>query len=183
MMKIDRKLNLAFSVDTDIGTCYVHSKPMPIEVFQANYKVLAATLADTTMDFRIAPAICRLSLLDKAKAMGPDVEEKVRNDLFAELHNLTRVSIVNDGGARVETSLFECVKKGLIDVELINEIESQLIFFMLILYLPPRGDRASYLAATSSYWNWQLTALNSTDWIKSLSMSTTAESIGETAAA
>lgn len=182
-ISIDDRLNLVFPLESSAGDIYVYSIPIDYMVYKANYKLLSKTfnrLIADKIDFRVAPGVALFSLLEVAEES--DDTEKVQSGLLSEIRRLTSVSLVVEG-ARQVVGLQDCIGKSLLSAELIDEIENQLVFFTLALYVPQRADRATWLNGQCFYWKSLNTALKFTAWTDYFLTLTQAVDFGMTGAA
>src|SRR5215471_10467200 len=129
-VKLDRKLNLVLSVDTENGTIHVHSTPISREVFEDNF--LAISRAFTAVYTNglgpvTGPRVAALLLRDEAKKLG--VWEKTQQSLMHEIYRLT--NIVAPGPNGWETLPFDVARKrGILDDDAASEVENCIVYFI-----------------------------------------------------
>lgn len=170
-MKIDNKLNLVVTV----GDTHFHSMPITKETFERYFKVIGKTFNEIYSDgysFVAGVRIASLMLKETAKDMG--ILDDVQKGLINEIRRLTNVICLTDEGWKplpVEVAL----KSGKIDQEMLDEVENQIVFFILISAMHKKDQVMEFLKPMIDLWGGELTSSNATAWSDSLSTSTTTE--------
>ena len=190
-MKINENLNLVIPVRTDEnGNVLIHGYHTPIsrEVFEANYRILAATkseLAGKGIHYQMdaGPRIAGLVLKDEAakdareignvdKDGNPNIDGALA--LLADIKRLTMILIPTDTGwssVPVDTA----INSGKIDADEWREVESSIVFFTCHYALAKKSERATMGKATASILSGLNTSLSVTEYVISLQTSTTVE--------
>lgn len=185
-MRIDRKLNLVFPVDTAIGTVFVHSTPISREVFEQHYLVLGktfTTLLTNGLSLVQGPNLALLLLRDVAKGTvvpghGGSAWDEVERGLLPEMRRLTNVMVPNSSGYR--TVPFDvATRDGTIDADDAASVESMITFFTVASW----GMRGQSKTEIESFhdgmrllWTAQITSSSCTEYAASLTTSTPEES-------
>jgi hypothetical protein len=178
-VKLNRKLNLVLTLDTDKGSMYVHSTPISREVFEDNF--LAVSRAFTAVYTNglgpiTGPRVAALLLKQEATTLG--VWEKTQQSLMAEIHRLTSVIMPSDTGW--ETIPFDIARKrGIIDNDVASEVENSLVYFTCASSIHLKAEMAVAMDGLSTLWGAQTTSSNATEYMSSLPMLTQEENIGE----
>ena len=187
-MKINEQLNIALPIryDDKGPTLYAYHTPISREVYEANYRVLAATksvLSSKGAHFLMdaGPNIAALTLRDEGRK---DAAERGEFDaqgnpldggaeaLLMELRRLTSVVVPSAKGwdtVPVDVAL----NKAKIDMDEWKEAESALTFFTCHYAPASRKDRERIAQATASLLGASATSSTLTEWIDSLTTSTT----------
>jgi hypothetical protein len=177
--KLNRKLNLVQTIETEKGNVYVHTVPISISVFRDNY--LPISMAFTEMYVRRlgpigGPRIAKYLLLDKAKEL--DVEAHTQQSLLTEIQRLTHVIALGNGGW--ETIPYrEAINRGLLGEEETEKVENTIVYFTCASSIGVRAELELTLDGLRTLWGVQTTLLNVTDHMRSLPISTQAASTGE----
>ena len=182
-MKIERNLNLVVPVESEAGTIYVHSKPISIEVFTRYARVMARSFSILYSDgtsLTAGPRIAAMIVRQEADAMG--VREEVEGGLISEIYRLSNVIILHDGQWQT-MPLVDAKKDGLIDTEIMSEVENAIVFFTLLWRMHTVDTRAEMLDAPLKLWGAELSSLKPMEYANSLQTSTPVESTGETVVA
>lgn len=183
-MKITESLNIALPV---WGAQAFHT-PISREVFEANYRILAATkaaLASKGIQYQMVsgPRIASLTLLDECREDSAE-----RNDfgadglpsdlraraLLAEIKRLTIILAPSTDGydmIPVDTA----IARGVIDSDDWREVESSLVFFTCHVALASKTERVPLIQATASLLNGVSTSSDITEFANSSRISTTPE--------
>src|SRR3974390_2966819 len=128
-VKLNRKLNLVMSVDTDSGPVHIHSTPIGREVFEDNF--LAISRAFTAVYTNglgpvTGPRVAALLLKQEAQTLG--VWERTQQSLMAEIYRLTNV--IAPGATGWEQMPFDVAKKrGILDDSAASEVENCIVSF------------------------------------------------------
>jgi hypothetical protein len=172
-LKIDKKLNLVIPVDrADGSTVYVHSTPLHKDIVALYIRPLAKTFTEIyTQGFGIqsAPKITSTLLRANAKSMGVlDGPEGVEKGLFGEIKRLTNVLAPKDGGGWETVSLENAVKRGFLDEDDFDEVESATSFFMLASALHKRSEVPIILEWMTRSFAGELTSSNASEFADGL---------------
>lgn len=202
-MKIDEKRNLTFPVVTERITKKAEGKevaeeivrvhgfhtPISREVFEANYRILAATksaLASKGMHYLMSsgPLVAGLALRDEGKkdamSRGDVLGDGSPNDhevkaFFAELKRLTMILCPGQNGWEM-LPVDAAINAGHIDADDWREAESSLTFFTCNYAMARKADREATAKATASLLNASITSSNAMEFAASLPSLTPAES-------
>lgn len=160
---------------------WAYHTPISLAVFEANFRILAATKAALFKDgpryaFEVGSRVAALHLRDAGRKDAQerlDVDEQGQprdggvNALLGELRRLT-MTAVPAGAAWESVPLPVAQSRGLLDAEDIAEVDSALVFFTCVYYLTPRHQRASIAGVIASVMSGSITSLPLTDWTASL---------------
>jgi hypothetical protein len=200
-MKIDEKRNLVLPVVTDrlttkqdgqdvteeVVRVYAYHTPISREIFEANYRVLAATksaLATKGSHYLMSsgPRIAALTLKDEGRKDAAsrglfDEHGNMLDDdtaaLFAELKRLTTMLCPGPSGwdlLPVDTA----ISAGKIDSEDWEEAASSIIFFCCHYAMARKADRETVARGTASLLGSSITSSNPMEFAASLPTSTQA---------
>lgn len=177
-MKINEKLNLVIPLERDCGAAYVHSTPISREVFASFYRVLKRT-CDVITDngsnlegmFITGPAIALLALEDMA---GKDGWQAVQKGFINEIRRISSFLFIGNAGWET-MPLADAISRNLIDTDELNEVESRIVFFTVILYLFSKAQQEFMIPSMIAICALRSTSSNSTDFAASLPISTPAE--------
>ncbi|MDR8915795.1 hypothetical protein [Burkholderia multivorans] len=189
MIQINEAMNLVVPVVSDDAGVKVWAYHTPIsrQVFEANYRVLAATKAALMSKGGIymmdsGPRIAALTLLDEgrreAEARGSvDREGRAVDEmtpaLMAEIRRLTMVLVPGPGGWDL-LPIESAVAAGKIDSEDQAETESAIVFFTCICALASKAERKKQASSTASLLKGSITSLSPMEFADSLPNSTKA---------
>jgi hypothetical protein len=177
---IDKNLNIIIPVDTPSGEMKVHSMPISMAAYEANYKLLALTHSDLQLlGVKTAPSVAGLTMADLANEYGLT---KSYQALMAEIHRLTNVCVPTKNGFE-QMPLQDVIDSNLIDEESVKYIEGRLIFFTLIRWLYPPKFRTEFVDMIKIVWGLDSTPLAITAYANSLMTSIKAAITGEKATA
>lgn len=197
MPTIDSALRLVLPLRADAEgkpTAWAYHTPIGMETFDANYRVLAATKAKLFEQggryaFEAGALVAALHLRDEGKkdaAREGDLDDdgKPRDGgvsaLLADFRRLTMVVVPGPGGwdqVPVEVAL----QRGSLDTETWREAESTIVFFTCIYWLTPKAKRRAMADSTASVCGGSTTSSSLTDWIASLTVSTSAANTAKAA--
>jgi len=196
-MKINRKLNLVFPLETDDGMAYIHSMPVSREVFEMNYLVLSMTFMEIyskRLGPIMGPRVAYMVLKDAALSMTPqadskdptfvvdpddDIWGKTQRTLVNEIYRLTNVIVPTKDG--YETIPYIQVKnQKLFDSDTIAEVENALVYFTVASHLHQKSELPLAFAGMERSLNAQSTLLNVTEYMNSLPTLKKVENTGET---
>lgn len=154
-MKINDDLNLVLELDDNR---HLFHTPLSVAVYEANYKILAATQAELFGDglkraFLTGQGIAALTLVDEGKRIATSREEEGDHGASALLDEITRkTTILSPGADGWEFLPVEiAIQKGLLDAQEWKEMLSSIVFFTCACYLSPsraRRDAMKSLAET-----------------------------------
>jgi len=201
-MKIDEKRNLALPVVTEKVTKKVEGKdvtedvvrvwafhsPVSREVFEANYRILAATksaLASKGSHYLMSsgPRIAALTLKDEGRRDAADrgsfdkdgnVVDGETAAFFEEIKRLTMVLCAGAHGwdmLPIETA----ISSGKIDAEDWEEVASSIVFFCCHYAMARKADRETTAKATASLLGASISSSSITEFKDSLPNSTPVE--------
>ena len=190
-MKLDSNLNLVVPIRTnDNGETLIFGYHTPIsrQVFEANYRILAAVkaeLASKNIQYQMAtgPIIAGLVLIDEAKKNAISDGDVDKNGcavidgaiaLLADIKRLTMVLLPTETGW-VSRPVDSAIATGQIDEDEWSEVESALVFFTCHCALVKRAQRAAMFKATSAVLQGVSTSLTLTEFSDSLPPLTKAE--------
>ncbi|AOJ70869.1 MULTISPECIES: hypothetical protein [Burkholderia] len=187
MIQINEAMNLVVPVVTDEAGVRVWGYHTPISraVFEANYRVLAATKASLTSKGAMymmdaGPLIAALTLRDEglreAAARGLVDKDGAPVDLatpalLAEIRRLTMVLVPTAAGWDL-LPLESAVSAGKIDDEDQAEVESAVVFFTCIYALASKAERKNHANRTASLLKGSITSLPPLEFSASLPTST-----------
>lgn len=178
-MRMSEALNLVLP----IGDLHAHHTPISREVFEANYRMLAATRAALSgkgviYQMMAGPRIAKLALLDEARS---DAEERGEFELDstgkpltndgrpvpslsraqALLGEIQRLTVILCPGAKGWDALpvDAAIRAGHVDEEDWAEAQARLVFFTCICSMESRAERAGIAQATASLMKASITSL------------------------
>jgi hypothetical protein len=180
-MKIDKNLNVVTTVTTTAGEeMRVHSMPIGMAVYEANYLLLARTHSELqSLGIKTGPSVARLALADIASQFDMT---KSHNALMSEIRRLTNVCYPTKNGFE-QMPLESSIDEGFLDEETLSYVESLLVFFTLIRWVYPPEYRPMFMDMMRDAWNLASTPFTITEYANSLRTSTKAATSGGTAAA
>jgi hypothetical protein len=169
-MRINEALNIVMPLydddtqDNVIG--WVHSVPIPRLMFEAHYKLLAATLHEITPQGLFGMRTATLTLRD--------ISREKRLDADGFLNEVKRLStFAGLTAAGWETMpLDDAIQHHRISEEDEAEVLNALVVFIAASALMPRAEVRRNLPGIMSAWNARTTSLGSTAWVASLTTST-----------
>jgi len=174
-MRIDKKLNFVFPVDTsDHGTVWVYSIPIARSVFETYYDVLGKVFTkcfdgeDPKHVALTAPQLALPALKAISQTNGTwEGNSGVQRGLLNEIIRLTTIAYAGDKGWE-SLPLDTAVSRQIIDDENLSEIMSSLIFFTSICKVAPRSLASTFLEMAGSLREWQFTLSGFSEWLSSL---------------
>lgn len=201
-MKINEKRNLALPIVTENVTRKVEGKdvtesvvrvwafhsPVSREVFEANYRILAATksaLASKGSHYLMTsgPRIAALTLKDEGRKDAAErgsfdkdgnIADEETPAFFEEIKRLTMVLCAGATGwdmLPIETA----ISAGKIDFEDWEEVASSIVFFCCHYAMARKADRETTARATASLLGASITSSSITEYLASLQTSMPAE--------
>lgn len=181
--RISRQLNIVITLETEDGPVYVHSTPVSRETFERYYRPMARAFAMINMIGAIVagPKTVVPALRDVASELGVwDGQAGVERGLLAEIRRLTNVVMPADSAWRAVPFQEVIDRKLLCDDDLV-EAEGAVVFFMLASATQGRAAMETILNGMTSLWGARSTSSNSTEYARSLPISTATGSSGGTA--
>ena len=184
-MKIDRKLNLVWTLDRDAGPAHVHAMPISEATFERYFMQITRAYAAMTGEdgnwfMRMGPRNAARMLRRVSEADGSwEGAEGVERGLMAEVKRLANVLTPSDAGW-INTPLQECLDKGFLTPAEASEIENAIVFFIVCWSAIPPREAQKIMEIVVGIFDGDLTPLNVTDYQTFLQTSTTAENTGET---
>jgi hypothetical protein len=177
--RLNRKLNLVLSVETDNGTAHVHSTPIGREVFEDNFLVISRAFTAVYTNGLgpvTGPRVAALLLKQEAETLG--IWPKTQQSLMAEIYRLTNVIAPGPNGW--ETMPFDVAKKrGILDDDAAAEVESCIVYFICASSIHLKSEMKVAMEGLNTLWGAQTTSLNATEYTRSLQTSTPEETTGE----
>jgi hypothetical protein len=189
-MKIDRNLNLVMQVQTESkGTVFIHSTSISRSVFETFYLELGKVFSqcfDSINQAHLAlsaPQLAYPALKSISTQAGNwDGVGGVKFGLVNEIVRLTNVFVAGENGW--ETIPFDAaVKREVLNEDEEMEALSSLVFFTAISKVAPKDLKNSFLEMAGALRNWELTSLDSTEYMNGLPISTKKEPTGKKAKA
>ena len=184
-MKIDRKLNIVIPVETESkGLIYVHSTPISRDVFEQFYLELGKVFSqcfDAINQAHLAltaPQLAYPAL--KTMTIKAGNWEEVKKGLINEIVRLTNVLVIGEKGWE-SIPLDLAIKREILDEDEESEVLSALTFFTAICRVAPKDLRMSFLEMAGSLRSWELTSLDSTEYLNGLTIPVKAVTTGKKA--
>ena len=183
-MQINAAINLAFPIRTDdAGNAVLHAYHTPIsrEVFEASYRIIAATKAalfgkGLAYAADVGPRIAALALADAGRQIAAEgADPMVAGDagdggarsLLMEIRRLTMVLTPGPAGFDL-LPIDAAVARGVIDADDWREAEAALVFFTCAFAMVPRAKRRAMAAFLASLLTASITSLPPTEYGDSL---------------
>lgn len=178
-VKLNRKLNLVLSVETDVGTVHVHSTPIGRSIFEDNFLVISRAFTAVYTNGLgpvTGPRVAALLLKQEAQTLG--IWEKTQQSLMAEIYRLTNVMAPGPGGW--ENLPFDVARKrGILDDESASEVENCIVYFTCASSIHLKAELTVAMEGLKTLWDAQTTSLNVTEYTRSLPISMQEETTGE----
>ena len=171
------KLNEALNLVLPVGSMQAHHTPISREVFEANYRIFAATRAalsgkGVTYQMYAGPRIAKLALMDEAKE---DAQERGSQDvgpsILAEIKRLTVILCPTPQGF-TSLPVDAAISAGHIDAEDWADAEAAIVFFTCVLSMEARSERPAIGKAMASLLKGSITSSNASEFAASLAAST-----------
>lgn len=167
-MRIDDNLSVVFKV----GDRDAYHTPISREVFEANYRLIAATKAalfDTTDQALImdGPILATLVLRDEGRRLAAKRGEDGDGGAQALIQELSRLTMAI--GPDLELLPISASD---VDADEWQEALAKLIFFTVNVALAPKSEKAKRAESVCAILNIAITSLSAEDWKTSLKMST-----------
>ena len=177
--KLNRKLNIVFSVDTEKGPIHIHSTPIGRTVFEDNFLPISrAFTAVYTNGLGPVTGPRVAALLLKQEAMTLGVWDRTQQSLMAEIYRLTNV--IAAGSSGWEQMPFDVARKrGVIDEDVASEVENTIVYFICASSIHLRAELTVALEGLNTLWSAQTTSSNATEYMRSLPTLTQEETTGE----
>jgi hypothetical protein len=160
---------------------YAYHHPISREVFDANYRIIAATQAalfskGLAYAAKAGPRVAALRLADEARRDAVERGDMDGNGQYRDggaqalLAEIKRLTMVLAPGAQGWDMLpvDAAIRAGHIDSEDWREAESAVVFFTVGFWMAKRSDRASMASGIAGVMGAQITSFNATDFIASL---------------
>lgn len=188
-MNLDKGLNLVLTVPCVDGTsAYVHSEPVSLEVYEANYRLISRASVAMYSDGLGAGACARVAMLalrDTAKDMdaerGGNTFTRSAEALLQEIWRLSNVAMPTDQGWQ-NTPLHTVIGQKLLDPKAIREAQNCICFFTLASWFHQAMELENIYKLLTAY-GAQTVSSNCTEFAASLQTSTQTESTGAMAQA
>jgi hypothetical protein len=178
-VKLNRKLNLVLTVDTDDGPVHIHSAPISREIFEDNFLPISRAFTSVYTNGLgpvTGPRVAALLLKQEAQTLG--VWERTQQSLMAEIYRLTNVVIPGEHGP--EQIPFDVAKKrGVLDDDAASEVENCIVYFTCASSIHLKAEMAVALEGLNTLWGAQTTSSNVTEYMRSLPTLTPEETTGE----
>lgn len=187
-MKINDQLHLVVPVLEGPPSISAFHTPISREVFEANYRILAATKAALAAkgphyQAMSGPQIARLVLLDEGRRealeQGDEEGDAGASATLNEIKRLTMILAPGDNGWE-RLPVDAAMARGLLDDEDWDEALSQLVFFTCHYWLAKKSEREAVMEATANLLAASLTPSSVTAYCASLPTSTESDSTPET---
>lgn len=183
-MKLDPKtLNLIVPVETESGeTVYVHSMPIRRETFKRFFLVLSKTLNELYaqgLQGVAGPRVAGLMLQKVAEDLG--AWDDVQNGLINEIRRLSNVQVLGPDGWK-SLPLHDCLIKGILTEEEVEEAEGFIVFFTCIWHVHKKKEVSEFLRPMRIMWGTSTTSLNVSEYRASLPILTETETFLPTVA-
>lgn len=189
-MQINDALNLVVPIRTEGVTISAFHTPISREVFEANYRLIAAVRSDLDAggvyyQMGAGPRIAAMAMRDRARRdaeargdVGPDGKPTARDaeSLFAEIKRLTLILAPSDGGWQ-PLPVDAAIQHGTIDADEWDETLAQIVFFTCYFALARKAERATQSGAIASLLNASTTSSALSEYVSSLPQSTTRETL------
>jgi hypothetical protein len=163
---------------------YVHSTPLPADVVDRYWMVLAQTntaIFSRGLGVFGGPSVAlRMlkSIAQEQKAWDDDAGQVgVKRGIVDQIERLTTVAVPSEGGWQ-SVPLAVAVDRKFISEEDKAEVENAIVFFICASELP-RAQRKGIVSAGAALWGARTSSSNSTEFIASLKTSTATGSSGE----
>lgn len=179
MARIDDALNLVIPVKEEVGTTiYAYHSPISREVFEANYRLIAAAKAELSSKGVVymmdaGPRIAALTLREESRR---DAEQRGDEDigaksLLADIRRLTTILCPTAEGWKM-LPVDSAIQQDFLDGEEWSEVESQIVFFTFHYAMSKKAQRKKNCEAVALVLKGSITSLSATGFIDSLPTST-----------
>jgi hypothetical protein len=181
-VKLNRKLNLIATIESERGTLHIIAAPIARTVFEDNFMIMCraySAVYSNGLGVLTGPRAAALLIKREAKEIGEEIKG---NMLIEEIHRLTNVLAPTMNGGGYELMDYNiAVKQGIIDEDAAADIDAAICFFTLALRAGPQRQVQTLLEALGIFWNAETTSLTLTEYMRSLQTSMTTEIIGQKA--
>jgi hypothetical protein len=168
-------------VSEDVVRVWAYHTPISKVVFDANFRILAATKAALESKggqylASVGPRIAALTLRDEglldAESRGKtDENGNLRDDevraLFAELKRLTMILCAGPNGWNM-VPVDQAIAGGVMDAEDWEEVEASIVFFTCLSSMARKANRARIAQATAFHLKASITSLPASEYLNSL---------------
>lgn len=170
------RLNEALNLVLPCGNLQAHHSPISREVFEANYRILAATRAalsgkGVVYQMYAGPRIAKLALLDESKADAEEREHDTGPAFLAELKRLTVILCPTPQGF-TPMPVDAAIQGNHIDAEDWAEAEAGIVFFTCVWSMESRAERTKVAQAMASLLKGSTTSSSASEFAASLAAST-----------
>lgn len=180
-MKIARNMNLVLTVDTEMGSAYLHAAPISKEVYRQHFFILSKTFSAIFSEGLGAVAGPRIAYLMLEKICTDlkcwDGETGVKNTLVAEIIRLANLVYPVEGKGWDTVPLDVAIEREIIDID---EAIGELVFFTCVSSINKPPQAKGLMEQVNGMWGSVTTSLNLTEWIASLPTSKRKDSSGAT---
>jgi hypothetical protein len=172
-VNINAALNLVVPLykgdDSPSPYAYVHSRPISVAAFEANFRLLIRTfqtmMGEGPSAFRSANLFLREAAVSLAgKDETPDV---LCAPLLNEIKRMSVVIAATPSGWDT-VPLQQAIDHGLLDADDAREAVNSVVFFTAVWHVSPKRIRADLLENGTQLWGAQTSSLPPTEWIASL---------------
>lgn len=178
-VKINRRLNLVLTLESEEGQIHIHSTPIGREVFEANFLVISRAFTAVYTNGLgpvTGPRVAALLLKQEAEILG--IWPRTQQSLMAEIYRLTNVIAPTEKGW--EQMPFDVARKrGILDDDDVSEVENCIVYFTCASSIHLKAEMQVATEGLSTLWGAQTTSSNVTEYMNSLRTSTQAETTGE----
>ena len=185
VLRIDRKLNIVFELESPDGRFFVHSTPISFEVFETYFMVISKTFSRMYAEGMLlttGPRVASLLLKKTAMEMRVwDTPNGVKNGLINEIYRLTNAVILGKDGWGT-LPLHTAIQQEMLSEDDIREVENLLVFFTCASHMHTRTQLPGILLGIQ-LWGALTTSLNCTEYANSLPTSMQGASTGAKTAA
>lgn len=187
LSKIGRDMKLVVPLELDDGTpAFVHSVSISLEAFGVNFRILGRAWSMMMRDEVTPDAGGRFAsayLMDAAHALyGEEDGTRRANAILTEI--MRGSTFVSQGAGGVQSGPYYNAKQnGGISAEDARQVESILVFFILVLLSQEPKRAAIYLNGLRFFVDARIVSLTSTEFVNSLRTSSAAAPSGEKTAA
>src|SRR5215469_14190320 len=151
-VRLNRRLNLVLSVETDSGVVHIHSSPIGRDVFEANFLVISRAFTAVYTNGLgpvTGPRVAALLLKQEAQTLG--VWERTQQSLIAEIHRLTNVCVAGDRGW--EQIPYEvAIRRGVLDTDAASDAENSLVYFTCASSIHLKAELTVALEGLRTLW-------------------------------
>lgn len=180
-MKIDKKLNLVLDIEReDRSVVHVHHSPISKDVYKSHWLFISKTVFGLYSEGFTPPQCTRNAHDAMVELIGrqPDKFKDVDKTLLAEIWRLTNVLVPGERGWEM-VPFYEVMKGDWLSEDDIDEVKNYVCFFTSASRVHGRAELQGLyeMMAESGVLT---TALDSTEFMRSLPTSTSAASTGAT---